>query len=92
MTHYCIYIHCRLNDPKSKGYVYKSKFVSILQSHLGVNADIQTVVDLLTDESDWVPYPKFLVMFEDLKPLKRGPNRIEVNREMKPDDKVVNLL
>ena len=54
-------------DPRAKGYVLKSDFISILHRQLGLNShsgiDIPSLAESIS-VGKWVPYPKFLAMFE----------------------------
>lgn len=59
--------HFRSHDPRAKGYILKSDFISILYLQLGLTSrsgvDIPSLADSLS-VGKWVPYPKFLAMFE----------------------------
>ena len=67
---YYTFIH-RSCDPRAKGYVLKSDFVAILHRQLGLNSQSGVDVPALAESlavSNWVPYPKFLAMFEGEEP------------------------
>ena len=67
---YYTLIH-RSCDPRAKGYVLKSDFVAILHRQLGLNSQSGVDVPALAESlavSNWVPYPKFLAMFEGEEP------------------------
>lgn len=70
-----VYCYFRSHDPKAKGYILKSDFVSILYRQLGLTShsgvDIPSLADGLS-VGKWVPYPKFLAMFEGEQPGPQG--------------------
>ena len=67
---YYTLIH-RSCDPRAKSYVLNSDFVAILHRQLGLNSQNRVDIPALAENlaiSNWVPYPKFLAMFEVEKP------------------------
>lgn len=62
----------RVHDPKNCGYVTKKDFIKCIHDHIGDNS-LDTQISRLTqqlcpDGDIWVPYSKFLTMFENVKP------------------------
>ena len=59
----------RYQDSRGQGYVRKKDFRSLLEDTLGCiisTQDFEKLVDKIGLWEDvWVPYPKFLVMFEN---------------------------
>ena len=55
----------RSHDKHSTGYVCKGVFLSVLHSLLEADSeDINEAAHSLCEDTAWVPYPKFLAMFE----------------------------
>ena len=70
-TFFLLFFFSRSYDPRAKGYILKSDFISSLYRQLGLNShsgvDIPSLADSLST-GKWVPYPKFLAMFEGEQP------------------------
>ena len=64
------YLVSRSHDPHAKGYIREEEFVQCLLTHLGstsMDANIGQLVEVLQSgvvPPGWVPYPRFLAMFE----------------------------
>ena len=60
----------RSHDPRAKGYIREEEFVQCLHTHLGstsMDANVGQLVKVLQSGGvppGWVPYPRFLAMFE----------------------------
>ena len=65
-----VYLVSRSHDPHAKGYIREEEFVQCLHTHLGstsMDANIRQLVEVLKSGGvppGWVPYPRFLAMFE----------------------------
>ena len=81
-----ILFHCpipRAHDPKNCGYVTKKDFIKCIHDHIGDNSldtQISRLMGHLCPEGDlWVPYSKFLTMFEKVKsPVEK---QLEIEKE-----------
>eukprot|EP00731_Ephydatia_muelleri_P029706 Em0021g229a len=71
------------HDPKNCGYVTKKDFIKCIHDHIGDNSldtQISRLMGHLCPEGDlWVPYSKFLTMFEKVKsPVEK---QLEIEKE-----------
>ena len=89
---------CRSCDPRAKGYVLKSGFIDILHRQLGLNSqsgvDIPSLAESLS-VGNWVPYPKFLAMFEGQQPRDLTSNGSESDAHVasaQPEKLKVDIL
>lgn len=80
----------RYLDSRGHGYVSKKDFRSLLEDTLGCIISTQDFDKLVERiglwEDNWVPYPKFLVMFENGTTCKSADPRERVDS----DDSKVN--
>ncbi len=69
-----IYLHTlRSHDRKGRGYVPKEVFLKVLSTYADGSPDVDSVAEGLCGENGWVPYPKFLALFEHAPPPDRPP-------------------
>ena len=78
-------------DSRGQGYVRKKDFRSLLEDTLGCiisTQDFERLVEKIGLWEDvWVPYPKFLVMFENNTTHKSaGPSERINSGDLKVDD------
>lgn len=87
----------RYLDSRGQGYVRKKDFRSVLEDTLGgiiSTQDFENLVERIGLWEDiWVPYPKFLVMFESVTSRKSAgpPGRVN-SAELKADDSEINKI
>ncbi|XP_064392046.1 EF-hand calcium-binding domain-containing protein 6-like [Halichondria panicea] len=71
------------HDRRGRGYVPRDVFLSVLYSHADGSDnpdDIESIAEKLSD-NNWVPYPKFLALFEHAPSSIRPPTVITPHKE-----------
>lgn len=86
-----LYAYFRYLDSRGQGYVRKKDFRSVLEDTLGCiisTQDFEKLVERIGLWEDmWVPYPKFLIMFENITTHKSAAPSKRVNSaDLKADD------
>jgi len=91
-------LYSRYLDTRGKGYVRKEDFRSLLEDALGgiiPSHDFEKLVDKIgVWEKIWIPYPRFLVMFEsNTTPCKSaGPSMQRGQDDIKTDEAEVEKV
>ena len=92
-----LHVPFRYLDSRGQGYVRKKDFRSILEDTLGCIISTQDFEKLVKRiglwEDMWVPYPKFLIMFENVTTQKSAGTSKRVNSaDLKADDSDIDKV
>lgn len=86
--HACI---IRSHDRKGRGYVPRDIFLKVLHAYAEGNPDVESVTDSLS-VNDWVPYPKFLALFEHAPPLSTNKPPTEHTPCKEPGQVIYSII